>query len=65
MGSEKITKRKEGNLINVVCQKITISRNLQEEVLAEIVKNEIVNGKECNKLNPCRGCKFSDLRITA
>jgi len=63
MGSEKIPKHIEGNLINVVCEKITISRRLREEVLAEIVNNEIIKSKECNKLNACRGCKLQDLKM--
>jgi hypothetical protein len=63
MGSEKKTKHIEGNLINVECQKINISRRLREEVLAEILKNEIINSKESNRLIPCRGCKLRDLKI--
>jgi hypothetical protein len=63
MGSEKITKHIDGNLINVACQKITISRHLREEVLAEILNKEIINSKECDKLNPCSGCKLRDLKI--
>ncbi len=63
MGSEKITKQLEGNLINVVCQNIAISQHLREEVLTEILKNEVINTKGCNKLNPCSGCKLRDLKI--
>jgi hypothetical protein len=64
MGNEKTTERVDGNLINVVCQKITLSQRLREEVLVEILNNEIINSKECNKLNPCKGCKLQDLKIT-
>jgi hypothetical protein len=63
MGNEKITKHIEGNLGNVVCQKTAISQHLREEILAEILNKEIINSKECNKLNPCRGCKLWDLKI--
>jgi hypothetical protein len=64
MGSGKIKNNSEANLSNLVCQKITISRDLQEKVLTEILNNEIINSKGCNKLIPCRGCKLSDLKIT-
>jgi hypothetical protein len=64
MGSEKIAKHIEGNLINVGCQKITLSRHLREEVLVEILNTEIINSKECNKLNPCKGCKLLNLKNT-
>jgi hypothetical protein len=63
MGSEKTTKSVEGNLINVACQKITLSQRLREKVLVEILNNEIINSKECNKLNHCRGCNLLDLKI--
>jgi hypothetical protein len=57
MINRKKTKCIEDNIINIRSEKITLSQNLREKVLTEILKNEITKDNGCIKLNCCADYK--------
>jgi hypothetical protein len=60
MINKKKNKYIEDNIINISSEKITLSQNLREKVLTEILKNEIAKDSGYIKLNCCEDYKHSN-----